>query len=197
MDGFMMIAIVSRGDARKVMKTARDNGARGGTILDARGTASSLLLSALGFGDSRKEILLSMLGEDITGNVLGALRDLNFKHKGIVFTLDCRLGRSEEMTKFEMIQVICEDGYADDIMAAARKAGAGGGTIINARGTASPEDASFFGYKLVPEKEMVIIVTPSDNARNIVDAIRTLDCLKQKGKGIVFSLPVSSFETLG
>ena len=35
-----------------------------------------------------------------------------------------------------MIQVICENGYADDIMAAARKEGAKGGTILKGHGTA-------------------------------------------------------------
>lgn len=36
---------------------------------------------------------------------------------------------------------IVNAGFADDAMAAARKAGAPGGTILKARGTASGEDA--------------------------------------------------------
>ena len=59
--------------------------------------------------------------------------------------------------KQTLISVILNKGYADDAMAAARKAGAGGGTVINARGTAREDDAKFFGMHIVPEKEMLMI----------------------------------------
>ena len=63
---------------------------------------------------------------------------------------------------YQMINVIVNKGYAEDAMAAARKAGAGGGTIIGARGTAKEGDAAFFGMKIVPEKEMLMILVPAE-----------------------------------
>ena len=46
-------------------------------------------------------------------------------------------------TIYELIVVICNIGYNDMVMDAARQAGATGGTIIHARGTARKETEDF------------------------------------------------------
>ena len=82
-------------------------------------------------------------------------------------------------------------------MAAARKAGAGGGTVLNARGTAREDDVKFFGMHIVPEKEMLMIVTEHEKKAAVIEAIRTLPCLEQTGSGITFSAGVENFTVLG
>ena len=99
--------------------------------------------------------------------------------------------------KMEMINVIVNKGYADDVMAAARSAGAGGGTVVNARGTARENDERFFGVHIVPEKEMLIMVVPSDKKEAVLKKIQELRCLKEPGMGIAFSSPVDVFALLG
>ena len=99
--------------------------------------------------------------------------------------------------KQSLILVILNRGYADDAMAAARKAGAGGGTVINARGTAREDDAKFFGVHIVPEKEMLAIVVADEQKSSVLEAIRTLPCLQEPGSGIAFCTPVDSFCILG
>ena len=96
-----------------------------------------------------------------------------------------------------LIEVICEEGYSEDIMVAARKAGAKGGTVINAHGTSTEDDVKYFGYPLVPEKEILMIVMDRDKADDVIDAISSLEILKKKGMGIIFSIPVKSFMNLG
>ena len=98
---------------------------------------------------------------------------------------------------YQMINVIVNKGYAEDAMAAARKAGAGGGTIIGARGTAKEGDAAFFGMKIVPEKEMLMILVPSDKKEAIVQAITELPCFAEAGSGIVFCNEAQDFTLLG
>ena len=61
----MLFLVVERGSAEKAMDILRLNGALGGTVLNARGTASSSLLSILGFGDSKREVILSMMKDDV------------------------------------------------------------------------------------------------------------------------------------
>ena len=100
-------------------------------------------------------------------------------------------------TTHELITVILNRGYADDAMAAARKAGAGGGTVINARGTAREDDEKFFGVHIVPEKEMLLIVVGKEKKDTVLEAIRTLPCLKEPGSGITFSQSADSFTILG
>ncbi len=196
MRGKMMIAIVNKGDAGKVMAAARSAGAPGGTIANAKGTATSSILAALGFGDSKREVLYSMIEENLEKSIGDAVSTV--KTKGIVVFLKSGLEGEDSMNSdLVMIQVICEAGYAEDAMMAARKAGAKGGSIINAHGTAKEDDTKFFGYPIVAEKEMLIIVEDRAKAEAIEESIRSLDCLKQKGKAIMFTMPVSSFRTLG
>ena len=145
MKGYMMIAIVDRGSGDKVMAYAREAGAPGGTIASATGTATSTILAALGIGDKQKEILYSMIKEESLKAVEEAVARV--KTKGIVLFLDCRGKEDADMdnAKWTMIEVISEKGYSEDIMAAARKAGAKGGSVVIAHGTAREEDAKFFG----------------------------------------------------
>ena len=183
-----MIAIVRKGQAKDVMAAARKAGAPGGTICLAKGTATSTILAALGIGDTKQEVLTSVIKSEDAERILEAVHSV--KAKGIVIIADT--ARDGEMNSVNndsgwvLIEVICEDGYSEDIMATARKAGAEGGTVIDAHGT-STED----------EKEILMIVISKDKADAVIDAISGMDVLKKKGMGIVFSIPVRSFMNLG
>ena len=106
-------------------------------------------------------------------------------------------GDNDMSNSYQMINVIVNKGYAEDAMAAARKAGAGGGTIIQAHGTAKEGDAKFFGAEIVPEKDMLMILVPSDKKEAIVKAITDLKCFSKAGSGIVFCNEVKDFTVLG
>ena len=82
-------------------------------------------------------------------------------------------------------------------MVTARKAGASGGTVINAHGTSTEDDVKFFGAPLVPEKEILMIVMEKEKADSVVEAISSMEILKKKGMGIIFSIPVRTFSNLG
>lgn len=72
-----------------------------------------------------------------------------------------------------------------------------GGTILKARGTASGEDAQFFGLTLFPEKEVLLMLVPGDKAEAVRQAVKEADCLKNPGMGIAFSASVDDFFSLG
>ena len=101
------------------------------------------------------------------------------------------------MENYEMINIIVNKGYAEDAMAAARKAGAGGGTIIGAKGTAKEGDSTFFGVDIVPEKEMLMILVPHDKKDAIVQAVSSLACFEKAGSGIIYCNNVDEFKMLG
>lgn len=104
---------------------------------------------------------------------------------------------AEKNDSYQMISVIVNKGYADDAMAAARKAGAGGGTIISARGTAKEGDAKFLGMEIVPEKDLLIIVVPGEKCEQIVQAIKELPCMQKAGSGVIFCNEAHGFTLLG
>ena len=98
---------------------------------------------------------------------------------------------------FTLITLIVNAGFADDVMAAARRAGATGGTIFNARGTGTEEDVKFFGIALVPEKEMLLIVAAKDRVETILQAVNATPRLCEPGGGIAFAMDVERFVVLG
>ena len=90
----------------------------------------------------------------------------------------------------EAIFCIVNDGYSEAVLDAAKKLGARGGTVINARGTASKEAESFFGITIQPEKEIVMILVPKKLKDNIMHALYKEVGLDTPGQGIAFALPV-------
>ncbi len=189
----MLLAIVDKGDASKVMASARDAGATGGTIVNARGTASSSILAALGLGDSKKELLYSFVDSENSDNIKEKILADGCAKGVLAFVPTLSEGFDMDFD-WILIQVICERGYADDIMAVARKAGATGGSIVHAHGTAKPDDVKFFGFHIVPEKDMLMIIEKKEKASEIKKAISKMEALNKKGKAVVFTLPVCSFD---
>lgn len=92
----------------------------------------------------------------------------------------------------EAIFCIVNSGYSEAVMTAAKKFGARGGTVINARGTASKEAETFFHITIEPEKEIVMILVPSAIKDKILNALYDEVGLNTAGQGIAFSLPVDS-----
>lgn len=94
-------------------------------------------------------------------------------------------------TKNELILCIINNGFSDLVMDAARREGATGGTIFHGRGTGNAEIEKFFGISITPEKEIVMIVVPTEKKDSVVSAIYQDAGLDTKGQGIIFTLPVS------
>lgn len=98
-------------------------------------------------------------------------------------------------SKKELICCVINNGFSDVVMEAAKKKGARGGTIFHGRGTGADDAEKFFGIKISPEKEIVMIVVDSAHKDEIVSAIYDEAGLDTKGQGIVFTLPVDDFVT--
>lgn len=92
--------------------------------------------------------------------------------------------------EYDLIVTIVNQGYSDDVMEAAKKAGAYGGTLINARGTASNEYKKFFGTIVEPEKEMILIIAEHGSRNSIMESITKGAGLSKKGMGVTFALPI-------
>ena len=217
--GKLLICMVSRHKGEQIVAAAKAAGARGGTIALGRALVDSKFLQALSLADVQQDIVFTLM-RDETPAVVSAIRaachESPKKLGGIALLLDVsgmllRLQnsptdtadsaasmRSEIMeTGHTLLTVIVNNGYADDVMAKARKAGARGGTILISRGTASEADVKFFGITLVPEKEMLMIVAEKNSVAPILAAIREVPTLAEPGGGIAYSIPVEQFILLG
>lgn len=210
----LIMSIVPRNSGELLTHAAAKADAGGGTVAMGRGTASNSFLQMLGFGDAAKDIVYILTDSSRTQTIKNALVDACLEKKrpfGILFSTKVshfiKTGSVSgdakeenvmaEKSTHKLITIIVNRGFAEDAMDAARKAGAGGGTIINARGTAKEGDEKFFGMEIIPEKDMVLILSENEKADAILDAVRTLPCLAKPGSGIAFACPAENFTLLG
>ncbi|MDC7244436.1 MAG: transcriptional regulator [Sphaerochaetaceae bacterium] len=216
--GKLLISIVQKNVGHALVAATKEAGAKGGTIIMARGIADNSILHALGIGDSFKDVVLTLVKNEEIEPVIQALHAFR-KHKrissGIAMLIDVpdilsraknsKMSGSDENDRrrktmnsdHTLITCIVNKGYADEVMDAARAQGAAGGTIINASGTGKEEDVKFFGVQLVPEKEILLILVDSSKTGQILQAIKLVPCLSTPGSGIAYCTDVEQFITLG
>ncbi|MBQ3712746.1 MAG: P-II family nitrogen regulator [Spirochaetia bacterium] len=217
MENKLIFALVGRNSGEDLVNAAKSAGAWGGTIIPCRSISDNALLQFFGIGESDQDVVLIVTGDKFLEPILEAMKKAALEDKRLsgfaavagVGTIMRFLAENNRMETFntgektmdrhthEMIYVIVNSGFADDVMAAARKAGAHGGTVLNARGTGKQEDVKFFGITIVPEKEILLIVAEKDKSSDIMDAIKAMDCFATPGSGIVFTSDVDNFTILG
>jgi nitrogen regulatory protein PII len=179
------------------------------------GTASDSTLDLFGVEKTEKIMLSAVLTDDLVDSVKEGLverMDIYAAGNGIaVFiqmdgvggvtslkklvgerTVDKKEGKDMiEENKAVLIITIVDKGYNDQVMDAARAAGASGGTVVRAKGTGA-DMAKFFGVSISEEKEMVYIVAAADKRDEIMKGIMEKAGGNTEAHGIVFSLPVDS-----
>ena len=178
------------------------------------GTAANEILDYLGLDSTEKAVSFLVLEEetwaiikrqlekklkiDAPGGGIAFLIPLSSigGKKTLQFLLESQDYKKEEEatlqnTTHDLIVVIAEQGYTELIMDAAREAGAYGGTVIHAKGTGMEAADKFMGVSLAAEKEMLFIVTRTEQKNAIMQAIMEKAGLNSKAKAITFSLPVT------
>lgn len=105
----------------------------------------------------------------------------------------------EKMTteaKQDLIIAVVNQGFSDDLMDAAKTAGATGGTILHAHRIGIDDSAKFLGISVQAEKEIVAIITRREEKMPIMRAINQACGVQTEARGIVFSMPVDSIAGL-
>ena len=98
---------------------------------------------------------------------------------------------------YELILVIANQGATDQVMDAARSAGARGGTVIHGLGTGSKNAEKFYKVSIASEKEVILIVSATEQKAAIMKAILEKAGPDTKAGAITFSLPVSEIAGFG
>ncbi len=210
----LMTTIVDRKIIRKYLDLYHENDLHVMYVTLGYGTASNEIMDYLGLDSIEKAVAISVVEEETWTSVKKQLQkklQIDAPGGGIAFTiplssvggrktLEFLLEKTDYLkqeestlknTEHELIVVISQQGYTDLIMDAAREAGAYGGTIIHAKGTAGEMANKFMGVTIADEKEIVYIVSKSEEKNAIMKAIMEKAGLNSKAKAICFSLPVS------
>ena len=90
----------------------------------------------------------------------------------------------------EMIFCIVNQGYEDKVIEAVNTVGITGGTFLSAHGLSKLEAEKFFGISVHPEKQIVIMVVPSNKKTDILSVLYDNVGINQEAQGIALSIPV-------
>ena len=93
---------------------------------------------------------------------------------------------------FKMIIVFVEDDKTDEVMNAAREAGATGATVIkNARGEGINRSKTFFGLTLETQRDVVLFLVEEHLSRHILEEIGRVGQFDDKqGTGIAVQIDI-------
>lgn len=187
--------------------------------LHAEGTVSGEMLDILGLGSIDRTVLISIMPKLFADKFLHKLKKelkIGTINSGIAFTLpisgannlilrmlkqlddeDLIPPERKEVTvmadvKHTMIAAVINQGYSEEVMNAARAAGAGGGTVLHSRRIGDKEAMSFWGFSVQEEKEIVLIVADVSSKLKIMQAIGEQCGMHSEAKGIVLSLPIDT-----
>ncbi len=204
----IMTLILSEQQCSKFAHKAKEKGIRGGVVILGRGTVKSLTLNFFGIKSQKKEIVSFMVEKKEAKEVLDYFtRELQLDEPGhgIAFTTPVIVAKQiindkqdiwskeqymEEISMYKKLTVIVNRGMSDDVMEIARKSGVTGGTIMHGRGTGSEYTEKLFGIEIEPEKDLVMILMPSDLVDKVVNNIYQELHMDDPGNGILFVEPV-------
>lgn len=180
-----------------------------------KGTANSRILGYLGLGETEKAVLFSILPTEVALGVMQALdetMDLNRPGHGIAFMATIHEGCYHKLVHLptgkegdtmkatsntDLIMVILNRGYTEEVMEVARAAGATGGTVLHARGCGLSGAEKFFGVTIQPEKEVLMIVAADDVSCGIMEAIAEKAGPGTDSSAVSFSMPVTGVKGIG
>ena len=210
LDYVIAITDHERGEAMNALYRA--SGLRAILSLPGRGTATSEHLAIYGLDATEKYVISAIgSGAEAEGLIKAAKRKLfiDIPGNGVMLTVplksvaggktlayltdEQKTGGAPRMDfEHELIIVILNEGYSDFVMDAARAAGAGGGTVLHAKGTGGTRGEKFFSVSLADEKDMIYIIAHRDEKTAIMRSINEQAGPGSKAGAICFSLPISS-----
>lgn len=212
MELYYVIAITDQAKGESMTSLYKSAGLHMILSMFGKGTATSEQLAVYGLDATEKAVisavasaqeaeqLLKMAKRKLFIDIPGNGVMLNVPLKSVAggrtlayLTDNLKTGGKPEMEfEHELIIVILNEGHSDFVMDAARSAGAGGGTVMHAKGTGSNRAEKFFGVSLADEKDMIYIIAHKDEKAAIMTAINQTAGPSTKAGAICFSLPISS-----
>lgn len=215
---YMVAGIVERGKAGDFLELLEKNGLYLSSVCMGHGTAGSEIMDILGLENSDKEIIVSIADRGRAKNMLTVLNDRldNFGSKGIAFmlrlnaapnliisALENQPGKPNKEDKTQMdgekyclIVITVNQGYTDEVMAAAKKGGARGGTLLRARHVSAHEADGVLDFGFMPEREIIAIIAPKDKQRDIMDSVNAEHGVRSESGAVTVSLAVEDIAKL-
>ena len=208
----LLLLIVGQKNGEKAQAVFTKKGMPVQYHLHGVGTASGEFADMFGLGGVDKTVLMSALPKANAKEMLLDLREelyLGTPNSGVAFTLPLTggsaglIGLLQTMEKedlqsegeamesnYTLVLALVNQGFSEEVMSAARSAGAGGGTVFHTRRVQGEPAHQFWGVSFQGEREVVMILAKKEAKCDIMKAIGERCGLQTEAQGLVLSLPV-------
>lgn len=208
----LLFIILDEGYDKKIKNLLNKFGIKVKTVSSGNGTASPSILDYFGLVETKKEMFMAIVPDYLSFKILTRIKlsfNLDKEGTGLAFTIPIASSnkylsdsfvkniserkeismKSKDENKYHLILTIVSEGYLEQVMKAAKRAGSSGGTAIKGRGL-SNNTAKILGFNIEPEKDIVLNIVTEKNKTKVMEEITKEVGIKTKGMGVCISLPV-------
>ena len=209
----LLLSIVEQEKGKKLIKELKDLKVRINFQTIGLGTAPTEMMDIFGLGTNNKDVIISLGAESDIRDMIANFGE-NFqshsKYGGLMIVLDVsassrvlseilnfKVNQNTEKETVNMknehhnnlIVISVNEGFSEDVMQVARKAGATGGTVIKGRLADTLQFAEFVASSVDEEREMLFILAPTKTGAQIMEDVNREFGLTSPANGIIFALP--------
>lgn len=207
-----LFSIVEQGKGKKLIKALQELKVRVNFQTVGYGTAPTEMLDIFGLGTKDKDVIISLGSEDYIKDMMsnfGEIFQSHSKYGGLMIVIDIvAAGRvlseilnypsqntEKDTVKMKnehhnnLILISVNEGFSEDVMQVARRAGATGGTVIKGRLADVEQFAEFVDAVIDGEREMLFILAPDKVSKQIMEDVNAQFGISSEANGIIFALP--------
>ncbi|HHT89203.1 MAG TPA: DUF1538 family protein, partial [Clostridiales bacterium] len=160
----------------------------------AQGAASSIETANVlvdGFGIIAMVAMAPVLSIMVLGTIFRRRKVVERHHTGDDTKTETASPSAAGDLNHDCLLAVVNRGYAEDVIDAARQAGATGATIFHGRGTGDHQAVilPIINIELQPEKEIVCLITGIDISTNVANSLLKDEQLVQNGELAVYLSP--------
>lgn len=209
----VLLSIVERDKGKKLIKELEDIKVKINFQTVGFGTAPTEMMDIFGIGTNDKDIVISLGNKDIIENMManfGTIFSSHSKYGGLMIVIKVSAanriltevlgfnndensekgyGAMKNEYHNNLIVISVNDGYSDDVMQVARKAGATGGTVIKGRLAEIEQFAEIGKTNLDGEREILCILAPLNTSKQIMNDVNKQFGLNTDANGVLFAIP--------
>lgn len=209
----VLLAIVERDKGKKLIKELENINIKVNFQCVGLGTAPTEMMDIFGIGSKDKDIIVSLGTENAVKDMMasfGTTFESHSKYGGLMIILKTSAanrilaeilsfnsdGNSEKGNGFmknehhhNLIFISVNEGYSDDVMQVARKAGATGGTVIKGRLANIEQFADIGKTDVDGEREILCILAPHKTSAQIMEDVNKEFGITSAANGIILAIP--------
>lgn len=211
----VLFSVVERGKGQKLMKYLKEQSISMHYQCVGFGTAPTEIKDIFGIGSRDKDIIISLAAEEKVKEMMadfGKRFSSYSEYGGLMLVLkpDSMNRLAVEILNYGLLEgevkeggptmknehnhhlilIAVGQGYSEEVMETAKRAGATGGTVIRGRLADTEMMAEFVKDKIDEERELILIVASSNNTGKIMESVNAGFGLRTNARGVICSIPI-------